>query len=110
MSSFKEARELFRFCYKMNYIRDDEFLLLYTSYKSQNLELPYDPFSEFDFKILATNVWHSLDFKKCTYRYIRCSQGSVCDGEEALCLLLCVFHISIATWYIYSPSLFLLSA
>ena len=40
-------------------------------------------------KILATtNVWHSLDFKKCTYRNIRCSQGSVCDGEEALCLLL----------------------
>ena len=40
-------------------------------------------------KILATtNVWHSLDFKKCTYRYIRCSQRSVCDGEEALCLLL----------------------
>ena len=53
-------------------------------------------------KILATNVWHSLDFKKCTYRNIRCSQGSVCDGEEALCLLLCVFHISIATWYLFT--------
>ena len=38
-------------------------------------------------KILATtNVWQSLE--KCTYRNIRCSQGSVCDGEEALCLLL----------------------
>ena len=34
----------------MNYISDDEFLLLYTSYESQNLELSYDPFSEFDFK------------------------------------------------------------
>ena len=34
----------------MNYISDDEFLLLYTSYESQNLELPYDPFSEFDFE------------------------------------------------------------
>ena len=53
-------------------------------------------------KILATNVWHSLDFKKCTYRNIRCSQGSVCDGVEALCLLLCVFHISIATWYLFT--------
>ena len=50
MSSFKEARELFRFCYKMNYIGDDEFLLLYTSDESQNLELPYDSFSEFDFE------------------------------------------------------------
>ena len=50
MSSFKEVRELFHLCYKMNYISDDEFLLLYTSYESQNLELPYDPFSEFDFE------------------------------------------------------------
>ena len=50
MSSFKEARELFRLCYKMNYISDDEFLLLSASYESQNLELTYDSFSEFDFK------------------------------------------------------------
>ena len=34
----------------MNYISDDEFLLLSASYESQNLELPYDSFSEFDFK------------------------------------------------------------
>ena len=45
MSSFKEARELLRFCQKINYISDDEFLLLYVSYESQNLELPYDSFS-----------------------------------------------------------------
>ena len=50
MSSFKEARELFRLCYKMNYISDDEFLLLSASYESQNLELPFDSFSEFDFE------------------------------------------------------------
>ena len=81
MSSFKEARELLRFCQEINYISDDEFLLLYVSYESQNLELPYDSFS-------TTHVWHSLDFKKCTYRNIRCSHGKVCDREEALCLLL----------------------
>ena len=46
-------------------------------------------------KILATtNVWHSLDFKKCTYRNIRCSQGSVCDGEES-------FMFSVKT-YVFS--------
>ena len=50
MSSFKEARELFRLCYKMNHISDDEFLLLSASYESQNLELPFDSFSEFDFE------------------------------------------------------------
>ena len=50
MSSFKEARKLFLLCYKMNYISDDEFLLLSASYELQNLVLPYDSFSEFDFK------------------------------------------------------------
>ena len=48
MVSFREARELIRLCHEMNYISDDEFLLLHTSYKSQNSELPYDSFSEFD--------------------------------------------------------------
>ena len=38
--------------------------------------------------LATTYVWHSLDFKQCKYRNIRCSQGSVCDGEEALCMLL----------------------
>lgn len=48
ISSFKEERELIRLCYEMNCICDDEFLLLYTGYESQNLELPYHSFSEFD--------------------------------------------------------------
>ena len=54
-------RELIRLCYDINYISDDEFLLPYTGYELQNLELPYDS------RILVTtNVWHSLGFKKCT--------------------------------------------
>ena len=44
------SKRVIPFCYKMNYIGDDEFLLLYTSDESQNLELPYDSFSEFDFE------------------------------------------------------------
>lgn len=54
ISSFKEERELIRLCYEMNCICDDEFLLLYTGYESQNLELPYHSFSEFDFDISWT--------------------------------------------------------
>ena len=45
MSSFKEERELLRFCQEINYISYDEFLLLYISYESQNLELPNDSLS-----------------------------------------------------------------
>ena len=40
----------------MNYISDDEFLLLYTSYESQNLELPYDSFSLFDLKYFSDDA------------------------------------------------------
>ena len=99
MASFREARELIRLCYEMNCISDGEFLLLHTSYKSQNLELPYDSFSEFDLE--------SFEEDECLAQFrfqknhipllaevlqipptVRCSQGSVCDGEEALCMLL----------------------
>ena len=95
MASFREARELICLCYEMNYISDDEFLLLHTSYKSRNLELPYDSFSEFDLesfeedeclaqlrfqKINITVLFEALEIPST----IRCSQGSVCPGEEAL--------------------------
>ena len=44
---------------------------------------------------------------------VRSDQGSVCDGEEALCMLLKRMPdalVDTAIWYICSPSLFPLSA
>ena len=88
MTSFKEARELIRLCYDMNYISDDEFLLLHTSYKSQNLELPYDSFSQFDLEnfnedeCLAQFRFQKIHIPVLAEALqipptIRCSQGSV---------------------------------
>ena len=60
---------------------------LATNHKTQNFRTTRS--LNLTSKILATtNVWHSLDFKQCKYRNIRCSHGKVCDGEEALCMLL----------------------
>ena len=99
MASFKEARELIRLCYEMNYISDDEFFLLHTSYKSQNIELLYDSFSEFDLdsfeedECLAQFRFQKIHIPVLAEALqipptVRCSQGGVCDGEEALCVLL----------------------
>ena len=48
MASFKDTRDLILLSYSMNLINDDDFVLLYTSYSSQNLDLPYDSYPDFD--------------------------------------------------------------
>lgn len=99
MASFREARELIHLCYEMDYISDEEFLLLHAGYKSQNLELPYDSFPEFDLdsfhedECLAHFRFQKIHIPVLAEALqipptVRCSQGSVCDGEEALCMLL----------------------
>ena len=99
MASFREARELIHLCYEMDYISDEEFLLLHDGYKSQNLELLYDSFPEFDLdsfhedECLAHFRFQKIHIPVLAEALqipptVRCSQGSVCDGEEALCMLL----------------------
>ena len=48
MVSFKEITDLAVLSYGMNFINDAEFLLLYNSYSSENLYLPYHLYPEFD--------------------------------------------------------------
>ena len=48
MVSFKEITDLSVLSYGMNFINDAEFLLLYNSYSSENLYLPYHLYPEFD--------------------------------------------------------------
>ena len=72
---------------------------LATKHKTQNLELPYDSFSEFDLENFRDDeCLAEFRFKKTHIAVlaealqnpptVRCSQGSVCDGEEAFCMLL----------------------
>ena len=99
MASFKDTRDLILLSYDMNLINDDDFLLLYMSYSSQNLDLPYDSYPEFDLDEFSEDeCWEEFRFKKADIpvlvealqipAVIRCNQGTVCDGIEGLCMLL----------------------
>ena len=93
MASFREAREFISLCYEINYISDDEFLLLHTCYKPQNLELEFDLESFNEDECLAQFRFQKIHIPVLAKALqipptVRCRQGSVCDGEEALCMLL----------------------
>ena len=74
---------------------DDEFVALYNLYASKNLNFPYNSYVPFNLKRLM-----SLRVLLWTMRYTNsegvlqipdtttCSQRSVCDGLEGLCMLL----------------------
>ena len=59
MASFKDTRDLIVLSYDMNLINDDDFLLLYSSYSSQNLDLPYDSYPQ-----AKMNAWQNFDSRK----------------------------------------------
>ena len=74
---------------------DDEFVALYDLYASKNLNFPYNSYVPFDLKRLMslrvllwkmryTNSEGVLQIPDTT----TCSQRSVCDGLEGLCMLL----------------------
>ena len=83
----------------MKLITDDDFLLLYSNYSSQNLDLPnhsHDPFNldEFgDDECLAEFRFRKAHIPVLAEALqippvIVCNQGSVCDVLEGLCMLL----------------------
>ena len=99
MASFKDTRDLIPLSYGMNLINDNDFLLLYPSYSSQNLDLPYDSYPEFDLgEFSEDECLAEFRFKKADIPVLaealqipavsRCSQGTVCDGIKGLCMLL----------------------
>ena len=99
MPSFKDTRDFVLLLYDMKLITDDEFGLLYDTYRSPNLDLPYDSFPPFDLSQFNKDECSAqFRFKRADIStpkeslqipsVIRGNQGSVCDGTEALCMLL----------------------
>ncbi|KAK3742549.1 hypothetical protein QZH41_017039 [Actinostola sp. cb2023] len=99
MASFKSIRNLLLLGHDDGLINDEEFLLLFDEYQSRNPEFPYDSYSSFDLE--------ELDESECLAEFrmkrrdinilsdvlgipavIECDQRSICDGTEALCMLL----------------------
>ena len=95
MVSFKEITDLAVLSYGMNFINDAEFLLLYNSYSSENLYLPYHLYPEFDLQNFNEDeCLTEFRFKKADIpRLARalqipdvtgCYQGTIWDGIKNL--------------------------
>ena len=99
MSSLNEARNHLLVGHFEGIIDDEEFALLYDINQSDNLDLPYDNYEEFDLELME------VDECVAEFRFtkqdipvlaevlgvpdtISCYQRSVCSGVEALCILL----------------------
>ena len=91
MVSFKEITDLAVLSYGMNFINDAEFLLLYNSYSSENLYLPYHLYPEFDLQNFNEGeCLTEFRFKKADIPrlaralqipdVIRCYQGTIASG------------------------------
>ena len=94
MDSFKEITDLAVLSYGMNFINDAEFLL-YNSYSSENLYLPYHLYPKFDLQNFNDDEFLTeFRFKKADIPrlvqalqipdVIGCYQGTICDGIEHL--------------------------
>ena len=107
--SFQDFREVLICSYAAGCISDKAFVILYKEYESANLCFPYWEYGSFELD--------DLERSKCKAEFrvekedipriaapllvpniFRCSQGTICPGEEGLCLLLrrlsyrCCYH------------------
>jgi len=99
MPSLKDVLDMLLLSHYEVIIDDKEFLLLYDLNKSNNLDLPYDSYESFDFDVLEEDECLSeFRFQKHDIPLLaevlgvpdvfKCSQRSIADGVEGLCILL----------------------
>ena len=97
--AFKNVRNLLLINHNDGFINDDEFVVLYDLYASKNPDFPYDSYAPFDLEELdESESFAEFRFGKRDIRILKevllipdtitCSQRSVCDGLEGLCMLL----------------------
>lgn len=99
MTSFTEARDFTVLSYEQGLISDEEFLVLYDSYKPKNLDLPYNMYESFDldemeddecvaeFRVRKRDIPLLGEVLQIP-EVVICNQRSIADGTEALCMLL----------------------
>ena len=97
--TFKDVRNLLLISHNDGFINDDEFVVLYDLYTSKNPDFPYDSYAPFDLEELdESESLAEFRFRKRDVQILKevlqipetitCSQRSVCDGLEGLCMLL----------------------
>ena len=94
MTLFKKTRELSDGSYLADIISDEEFVLLYDSSFSKNLEIPYEEYERFnleemedseyriEFRVKKGNLPHLAECLQISDAFV-CNQGSVCEGMES---------------------------
>ena len=97
--SFSEIQDAVAFAFADGFLSEEEFLILYNEYKPANRTYPYweydafclDDFSssecESHFRIMKDDIPILADSLRLPRRFV-CSQGTVCDHVEGLCMLL----------------------
>ena len=99
MASFKSVRDLLLIGFDEGLLDEEEFLLLYQQYTSLNAEYPYTSYPGFDLELMdeaecktefrvEKNDIPGLADTLGIPEIVKCSQGTICGREEALCILL----------------------
>ncbi|CAH3174735.1 unnamed protein product [Porites lobata] len=102
--SFRETREMLLLAYDSKIISDEEFLVLWESYRCKNPDFPYSSYARFDLE--------NVDESECLAEFrvqkqdipllanvlqlpmnIHCPQRTICDRIEGLCMLLRRFFL-----------------
>ena len=97
--NFKELCELITVCFALGDIREEDYAVLSETFNPRNLYLPYKSYGQFNLQEMSKDeCWAELRFMKLDIPdlvaalsipdVIRCPQGTICNGLEALCLLL----------------------
>lgn len=97
--SFKHARDALVLCHDNGVIGDEEFCLLYDANRSKNPEFPYEEYGKFDLEDMEDDEckaefrFHKEDIPVLAEvlglpETFTCSQGSVTNGVEGLCIML----------------------
>ena len=99
MASFESVHNLPCLGFDHGLLDEEEFLVMYEAYSSENPTYPYKDYSRFNFKLKddvkcktefrvekkdIPELVHALRIPES----VECYQGAICEAEEALCILL----------------------
>lgn len=99
MNSFREVRDILLVAHSENLINDEELVLLYDLNTSNNIDLPYWSYDEFDldmmsddecrseFRFLKNDIFHLAEILHIPNQ-VRYYNRIVVDGIESLCIFL----------------------
>ena len=97
--SFKEFRDLLILLYGANIVSDEEFLLLYDTFKTKNPEFLHGNYERLDLRFM-NSAECKAEFRVEKQGFprlvaalqlppvLRCEQRSICEDIEGLCMLL----------------------